>query len=359
MIPSVDALNKAQQPAVAIYRPVDGSGKSHRQLEGAGYRVHLIEDGEDLGQALGSLGPVHALLAASLRGNRLDGPRFDALPELRIVSKYTIGVDDVDLEAATERGILVTHCPTEANFGGVAEGTLAFALALLKQLVPRDRTVRSGLWRSESLNGVYLGSRTDGYAGITFGIIGLGRIGRRVADLLAPFRLRVIAADPYVETEVFSRHGVEAVELDDLLRRADVVSVHCQLTAETDGLIDASRLKLAKPSAILINTARGRIVDVDAVCDALDAGRLAGAAFDVLPEEPPPAGARILAIDERVLLSPHMVAANQGGTLGPAIPWATAAVFDALDGRVPERICNEAAIDAWRARFAGVPVARG
>ncbi len=114
-----------------------------------------------------------------------------------------------------------------------------------------------------------------------------------------------------------------------------------------------------KPSAILINTARGSIVDVDAVCDALDAGRLGGAAFDVLPEEPPPPDARILAADERVLLSPHMVAANQGGTLSAAIPWATGAVLDALEGRVPQRVCNEAAIDAWRARFGGTPVAGG
>jgi phosphoglycerate dehydrogenase-like enzyme len=108
-----------------------------------------------------------------------------------------------------------------------------------------------------------------------------------------------------------------------------------------------------QPHAILINTARGQIVDVDAVCDALAADRLGGAAFDVLPEEPPPAAAKILATDDRVILSPHMIAANKGGTLGPAVPWATEAVLAALAGRVPENVVDGSAIAAWQRRFGG------
>jgi phosphoglycerate dehydrogenase-like enzyme len=358
MIRYVKSGTNLQQPGVVIYRPVDASGESHRRLEAAGCRVHVVEDGEDLVRSLGKLWPVHALLAANLRRSRLDGPLFDSLPQLRLVAKYTIGVDDVDLVAASARGILVTHCPTEANFGGVAEGTVALMLAVLKKVGRRDRAVRAGLWRSTALEGTYLGARDDGYPGITLGIVGLGRIGRRVTRLLEPWKLRIIAADPYIEPDVFAEYGVEAVTLDELLPQSDVVSIHCQLAPETDGLIDAARLALIKPGAILINTARGRIVDLEAVCDALAAGRLGGAALDVLPEEPPPAGARILATDERVILSPHMVAANQGGTLAAAIPWATEAVIDALAGRVPARVYNEDAIDAWRARFAGVAVAR-
>lgn len=354
MIRRVEDVRKMQQPGVLIYRPVDATGESHRRLEAAGCRVDIVEDGADLGRAFDLLRPVNALLAASLRDTRLDSSLFARLPELRIVSKYTIGFDDIDLAAASGRGILVTHCPTEANYGGVAEGTIALMLALLKKIGRRDRAVRSGLWRSEALEGTYLGGRDDGYPGITLGIVGLGRIGRRVARLLAPWKMRVIAADPYVAAEVFAGHGVEAVALDDLLPQADVVSIHCQLTAETDGLFDAARLERCKPGAVLINTARGCIVDPDAVCAALAAGRLGGAAFDVLPEEPPPPGSAVLATDDRVILSPHMVAANRGGTLAAAIPWATEAVLDALAGRVPERVCNEDAIDAWRQRFAGV-----
>jgi len=108
-----------------------------------------------------------------------------------------------------------------------------------------------------------------------------------------------------------------------------------------------------KRSALLINTARGRVVDLDALCDALAAGALAGAALDVLPEEPPPRDARILGLGDRVLLSPHMVAANQGGTLGPAIPWATAATLAALRGETPDYVYNADAVASWLARFGG------
>jgi len=257
------------------------------------------------------------------------------------------------VEAAAELGILVTHAPTEANWGGVAEGTLGLILALLKRLRERDARVKAGGWREDALQGVYLGARDDGYPGITVGIVGLGRIGRRVAKLLAPWRVRLLAHDPYVEAGVFPAHGTERVELEELLRRSDVVTLHCNLTRETRGLMSAAHLALMKPEAVLVNTARGPIVDIDALCDALEGGRLAAAALDVLPDEPPPRGARILGLGDRVLLSPHMIAANRGGTLGPAIPWATAAVLAALRGEVPEHVYNGEAVEKWRRRFAG------
>lgn len=353
MIRAVVAVSETQQPGVVIYRPADPTEASHRRLEEAGCRVRVVRAGEDLGQALRAAAPVHALLASSLQGLRLDAATFATLPELRLVAKFTIGVDDVDIDAASARTILVTHSPTEANYGGVAEGTIALMLALLKKLAARDLAVRAGGWRSEELTGTYVGARADGYAGIVVGIVGLGRVGRRVAELLAPWRVRLLATDPYIGQDVFARYRAEPVPLADLLRRADVISLHCPLTAETRGLIDRSRLELLKPAAILINTARGALVDVDAVCDALDRGRLGGAAFDVLPEEPPPPGARVLRTDGRVILSPHMVAANAGGTLGAAVPWATDAVLAALTGEVPENVCDRAAIPAWQAKFGG------
>ena len=353
MIHHVNQVRKKQQPGVVIYRPADQSGESHRRLEAQGCRVQVVGEDEDLGRALGSAGPVHALLASSLRGFRLDAAALARLPELRIIAKYTIGVDDVDIAAASHRAVLVTHCPTEANYGGVAEGTIALMLALLKKLALRDRAVRSGAWRSEALRGTYVGGRADGYPGIVVGIVGLGRVGRRVADLLVPWRVRVIAADPYIDPAVFTRHGTNPVVLDELVRQADVISLHCPLTAETRGFIDRARIARMQPHAVLINTARGALVDVDAVCDALDAGRLGGAAFDVLPEEPPAPGSRVLATDERVILSPHMIAANTGGTLAAAVPWATDAVLAALAGQVPGHVFDPAAIAAWSSKFAG------
>jgi phosphoglycerate dehydrogenase-like enzyme len=352
MIRSVKPVREKQQPGIVVYRPADATGESHRRLMSLGCRLRVVAEGEDFARALVETAPVHAVLASSLRGFRLDAATLDSLPQLRLIAKYSIGTDDVDVAAASARGVLVTHCPTEANYGGVAEGTIALMLALQKKLVARDRSVRSGAWRSDSLRGTHVGSRADGYPGIVFGIVGLGRVGRRVAELLQPWRVRLLAADPYIDAAVFRECGAEAADLDDLLRRADVVSLHCPLTDETRKLIGRSRLALMRPQAILINTARGAIVDVDAVCDALAENRLGGAAFDVLPEEPPPGDARILATDERVILSPHMIAANAGGTLGPAVPWATDAVLAALAGRVPEHVFDPAAIEGWKARFA-------
>jgi phosphoglycerate dehydrogenase-like enzyme len=274
-------------------------------------------------------------------------------PRLRLVAKYTIGVDDVDVEAASALGVLVTHCPTESNWGGVAEGTLALMLAVLKRIGERDRHVKAGGWREPPIYGTYVGKRADGYPGITIGIVGLGRAGSRVADLLRPWGARVLAADPYVDAAKFTRHGVERVELEVLLRDADVVTLHCDLTAETRGLIDRRRLALLKPTAVLVNTARGAVVDLDALCDALEARSLAAAALDVLPEEPVQRDARILKLGDRVLLSPHMVAANQGGTLGAAIPWATEAVLAALRGELPDCVYNTEAAARWQTRFGG------
>ena len=331
---------------------MDESGASHAALARAGCEV-TVADPEAPRPRLAELARgADALLGATFRGI-IDREFLEISPRLRIVAKYTIGVDDVALDAATALGVLVTHCPTEANWGGVAEGAIGLMLALLKRIRERDRHVKAGGWRDSPVYGSYLGMRGDGYAGLTIGVVGLGRAGGRVAELLAPWRVRLLAADPYVDAAKFARCGAERVDLDMLLRESDVVTLHCNLTPETRGLIDRRRLDLMKRTAVLINTARGVVVDVEALCDALEAGRLHAAALDVLPEEPPARNARVLGLGDRILLSPHMIAANQGGTLGAAIPWATAAVVAALRGEVPDSVYNGGAVAGWRARFAG------
>jgi phosphoglycerate dehydrogenase-like enzyme len=340
-------------PVVFIYRPVDATAASHAELERAGCRVIVAAEGQDAAAAISACTAIDVLLGATFPGGRIERQLLQAHPALRLVAKYTSGVDDVDLDAATDLGILVTHSPTEANFGGVAEGCLGMMLAMLKRLRERDAAVTAGGWRQPDLEGTYLGSRADGYAGITFGILGLGRIGRRVASLLAPWGMRVLACDPYVDDAIFVAHGVERVDFASLLARSDVLSLHCNLTAETDEIVNAAVFAALKSGAILINTARGRLVALDALCAALRSGRLAGAALDVFPVEPLPADAPIRAFGDRVLLSPHMVAANRGGTLLPAIPWATAATLAALRGELPAHVYNEAGVQRWRERFGG------
>ena len=299
---------------------------------------------------------AHALMGATIKRAPIDGNFLDRLPELRIVSKYTIGVEDVDLDAATARGVLVTHCPTEANWGGVAEGTVGFMLTLLKRVRERDRHVKAGGWRDSSLMGTYLGRRSDGYPGLTIGIVGLGRCGTRVAELLSTWRVRIMACDPYVEDGRFERLGVVRTDLPTLLRESDVVTLHVTLTEETLGFIGAQELASMKPSAILINTSRGAVVTLDALCDVLESDRIAGAALDVLPEEPPGEQSRILTLGDKVLLCPHMISANHPGTLQPAIPWATDATLAALRSRVPEHVYNVDAVPTWLARFGDKPL---
>ncbi len=341
-----------RRPKILIYRPVDESGESHRRLEAAGCDVVVAAPDASLGTLKGLAANADVLLGATFRGG-MDRAFLSISPNLRIVAKYTIGVDDVDLAAATDLGVLVTHCPTEANWGGVAEGAVAMLLTVLKRVRERDRHVKGGGWREPPIYGTYLGRRGDGYPGITVGIVGLGRAGSRLAELLKPWRVRLIAADPYVESGKFARYGVERTDIDTLLREADVVSLHCNLTPETRGLLDRRRLALMKPTAVLVNTSRGTVVDVDALCDALEARTLAAAALDVLPEEPPSRGARILGFGDRVLLAPHMIAANQGGTLGAAIPWAAGAALAALRGELPDCVYNTEAIAKWQGRFGG------
>jgi phosphoglycerate dehydrogenase-like enzyme len=342
----------SRRPKILVYRPVDESGASHRMLEAEGCDVVVAPATADRESLTALAAGMDVLLGATFRG-QMDREFLSISPRLRLVSKYTIGIDDVDVDAASALGVLVTHCPTEANWGGVAEGALALMLTVLKRVRERDRHVKAGGWREPPIYGTYVGKRADGYSGITIGIVGLGRAGGRVADLLRPWGARVIAADPYVEAGKFSRHGVERADLDTLLRESDVVTLHCNLTAETRGLVDRRRLALMKPTAMLINTARGAIVDLEALCDALEAHTLAAAALDVLPEEPALRDARIVRFGDRVLLSPHMVAANQGGTLGAAIPWAAEAALAALRGELPERVYNTEAVAKWQARFGG------
>jgi phosphoglycerate dehydrogenase-like enzyme len=339
------------RPKVVIFRPVDERGDSHRRLESAGCEVvvRTLESSAVPQELAGA----DVLLGATFRGGIMDAAFLDAFRQLRLVAKYTIGYDDVDVVAASRRGILVTHSPTEANFAGVAEGTMAMILGLLKKLRERDAAVKRGQWRDPSLRGVFLGARDDGYAGVTIGIVGLGRIGTRLARLLAPWRARLIGCDPYVDDAVFASAGVERRDLQDLLEESDVVTLHCSLSDETRRLINAGTLALMKPSAILVNTARGSMVDTDALCSALEGGRLAGAALDVLPVEPPDADSPLLELGDRVLLWPHMSAANEGGTLDAAIPWATEATLAALRGEVPEHVVNREAIGAWKSRYAG------
>ena len=195
---------------------------------------------------------------------------------LRAISRVGVGVDGIDLEAAARLGIAVRSTP-EAPTGAVAELTLGLLLALARRIAEADRAVRGGRWSPPA--GRLLEGRT-------LGVVGLGRIGRRVVELCAPLRMRLLAREPAPDPVFVRRHGVALVDLETLLAEADVVSLHVPLTGETHRLLGPERLARMRPGALLINTARGGLVDEAALAEALAAGRLARAALDVFEEEP-------------------------------------------------------------------------
>ena len=349
------------QPKVHIYAAVDANGGSYERMRAAGLDVQIPD--EPWSQAANRSGASTELVFApptvvgagvANRLNLLTRRTLESAPGLRLIAKYSVGYDNVDEAAATDLGILVVNSPTESNWGGVAEGAVTFLLSLFKKVRERDRSVKDGLWRDPSLMGTYLGARlTDDYPGIAVGIIGLGRIGSRVADLLAPWRVRLLAYDPYAHDSQFVSRNVRRVSLDELLSEADAVTIHCNLTPETRGMIGERELGLMKPGAVLINSARGPIVDIDALFDALQSDRLTAAALDVLPEEPPQPQTPLLGLGDKVLLSPHMISNNVGTGLQMAVPWVEKAIFAAVRGEVPENVVNPDAIPLWRQRFAG------
>jgi phosphoglycerate dehydrogenase-like enzyme len=348
---------------ILIFAPVADEGTAHRKLEENGCELTLgkaswdTPQGNSEAEMLGMARGCDALMGTSIRNAPISRKIMECCERLRIVAKYTIGTDDVDVDAATDLGILVAHSPTESNWGGVAEGTIAAILTMLKKLRERDRHLKDGGgWRGQQLQGTYLGARADGYAGITLGLIGLGRIGSRVATLLRPWKMRILATDPYVPDAKFAEHGVTRVDLPTLLREADVVSLHVVLTRETRHMIAANELALMKPTAVFINTSRGPCVQEPALVEALLKGQIAGAALDVFEEEPLALDSQLRNLGDKVLLSPHMVSSNVGSGLGPGIRWATESVLCALRGEVPDNVYNKEVIPRWERRFGGKSV---
>jgi D-3-phosphoglycerate dehydrogenase len=247
---------------------------------------------------------------------------------LKVVARYGVGLDNVDLEAATARGIVVTTTPG-ANSVAVAELTLTFALALARGLTFHDRAVRAGRWE-----------RRPGFElqATTLGIVGLGAIGREVAARGLALGMRLVCTDPVPPPLELVRHlEIERLSLEALLRSSDVVSLHTPLTSETRGMIGAAELAQMKPGAVLINTARGGLVDEAALYQALRAGRLGGAALDVFDREPP--GRSPLLELDNFLATPHIGST----TLQSAARMGLMAAENALavlEGRRPEAVAN-------------------
>ena len=261
---------------------------------------------------------------------------IEAAPRLRVIARHGVGVDAVDLEAATARGIVVTTTGA-INAAAVAEYTFALLLALARKVLQADAGMRQGTWLRDPLVGMELDGKT-------LGIVGLGAIGQRVARQALGFGMRVIAHDPNAPTPPDA--AIRMVSLAELLASADIVTLHTRFTPGTAKLIDAAALAAMRPSALLVNTARGELVDEAALTAALRSGSLTGAALDTFAEEPLPAELPLRAMPN-VVLSPHVAGQTAEAVVKVGLA-AADAILDELAGRRPAHVYNP---EAYAARL--------
>ena len=269
------------------------------------------------------IGEYDALVMRS--GTKLTAPIIEAAANLKVIGRAGVGVDNIDLEAATKKGIIVMNTPG-GNTLSTAEHTLAMILALSRRLPAANSSLKAGRWEKKKFTGVEL-------FGKSLGIIGLGRIGAELARRVQSFGMQVMAYDPYINMEAAQRLGVKVVELPQLLAQSDYVSLHLPLTARTRHIIDKEAIGRMKPGARLINCARGGLVDEQALVEALENGRLAGAALDVFEQEPLPADHPLLKMPQLVL-TPHLGASTAEAQQKVSLDIASQVVDFLLNGVV-------------------------
>lgn len=233
-------------------------------------------DGPDRPKLLEAVADADALLVRS--ATTVDAEVIAAAPKLKIVARAGVGLDNVDVDAATGRGVLVVNAPT-SNIHSAAEHALALLLSAARQVPAADATLREHTWKRSSFSGTEI-------FGKTVGVVGLGRIGQLVAARLAAFGTHIVAYDPYVSSARAAQIGIELVSLDELLSRADFISVHLPKTKETAGLLGKENLAKTKPGVIIVNAARGGLIDEQALADAITSGHVRGAGLDVFSTEP-------------------------------------------------------------------------
>ena len=270
---------------------------------------------------------------------KVDAAVIAAGPRLVVIGRAGVGVDNVDLDAATRAGITVVNAPT-GNTIAAAEHTLALLYGVARRIAPADASLRRGEWKRTQFTGLELRGRT-------LGIVGLGKIGQAIAARAIAMEMTVVAADPFVTPEQAAHHGVEMVGFDELLARSDVVSVHVPLSRATRHLISTQQLARMKPGAILLNVARGGVVDEAAVAAALETGALAGAGVDVFETEPP-TGSPLLDAPN-TLLTPHLGASTAEAQVAVAEEVADQ-VLDVLAGRSARYAVNAPLVTPETAR---------
>ena len=268
-------------------------------IEALGPDFDIVQvDGTDRAALQAALATADAILVRS--ATQLNAEALSWAPRLQVIARAGVGLDNVDVPAATQQGVMVVNAPT-SNIISAAELTVAHILGLARNLQEAHQSMREGKWQRSAFTGTELYEKT-------IGIVGLGRIGGLIAERLKPFGVDIIAFDPYITPARAQQLGAELVSLDELLERADFLTIHMPRTPETLGMIGAEQLKRMKSSAYVVNVARGGLIDEAALEAALNAGEIAGAALDVFVEEPPQQNP--LTENPKVHLTPHLGAST-------------------------------------------------
>ncbi len=325
--------NAATRPVVLLAESLAPSA-----VEQLGTDVEIRHvDGTDRSALLAAVADANALIVRS--ATRVDAEVFAASRRLKVVARAGVGLDNVDVPAATARGVMVVNAPT-SNIVSAAEHAVALLLATARHIPAADASLRAGKWARSSLTGTEINGKVAG-------IVGLGKIGQLVAQRLAAFGTSLIAYDPYVSPALAAQLGIELVDLDELLRRSDLISIHLPKTPETLGLIGKDQLALTRPGVIIVNAARGGLVDEDALAEAVRSGHVGGAGVDVYVTEPTTSSP--LFELPQIVVTPHLGAStveamDRAGTdVARSVQLALAGEFvpDAVNVQVGGRVGEE------------------
>ena len=286
----------------------------------------VLADGQSRAELLESVRGADALIVRS--GTQADAELIAAGTSLRVIGRAGVGVDNIDLAAAAERGIAVVNTP-EANTMAATEHAFALMLATARRVTEAHNSLAAGNWDRKQYLGVQL-------AGATLGLVGFGRIGRAVGHRALAFEMAVLTTDPYIPAEMAQEHGARMVELPELLASSDFVSLHAVALQDGSALLDEAAFAALKPGAIVVNAARGSLIDPHAARAALDDGRLAGLGLDVYDQEPPPPGHPLIG-HPRVVHTPHL-GASTGAAQRDVSVQVVAKVLAALKGEPVETV---------------------
>jgi D-3-phosphoglycerate dehydrogenase len=327
-------MSASRPTVVRLGTPLVDPAPEQQTIADAGGQLVMVEV-TDAASGVAAIRDADVVINSG--GLRFDADVFGQLQHCRAVIQTSVGYDRIDVPAATARGIMIANLP-DYCIEEVADHAVALVLASARRLIPMHQAVKSGLWgRADYRTSEHVGS-IERLSKQTLGIVGFGNIGRLVAKRTRGLFARLLAADPYVKPETAAQHGAELVSLEDLLRQSDYVTLHVLLTNETRHLMNAERLALMKPTAHLVNTCRGPVVDEEALINALRAKQLSGAGIDVFEKEPIGADHPLANMDN-VIVTPHLAVYSSTAMVN----WRVHPIEDAariLRGYYPRGLVN-------------------